>query len=634
MPIKRIFIQIIIAIAGLGLMGALGLFVYVAHLSGELPSSKQLESLAFENTSLATEVFDRNGKKIGEFASERRYFKSIESMPKHLIQAFLAAEDKDFYEHYGISPLAIARAGTANVLGGGISQGASTITQQLVRLYFLTPKRTWSRKIKEALLSLAVEKRLTKDQILELYLNKIFFGNRSYGVESAARNYFRKGVENLNLGEAALLAGLPKAPSHYAPHRFPERASERQAVVLGRMARLGMITQAEAEEWTKKSILVEKFPERFTDRAPYFLQAVRNELGRKFEFDHLPSEGLKIYTSLDLSLQQQAADALKRGVERTSRRAKRLKANRGSIQGAMIALDPKTGGVLAMQGGDDFSASEFNRVEMANRRLGGVYLPLYAALALERGYSLASPTKVAAMGAASNKRRRGMSIYEAIIQGDIYEGARLYANLGAGTVKEFTEKIGLNFKRDDLLLSIGYGEATPLDLAAAYSVIGNGGVYREPHLITGITDRDGAKLYQHRGMGRQVLEQESAYIMSYAMQDYVRYGKGQDLAGISEQFGAFGGVSDEFHNSWIVGATPNILTTVWMGAERGRTRLATEEDDALQVSATVLADFATKIDRPWLANEPMAAPERVSFGRLPKSYKISQSVPFKIGTEP
>ncbi len=618
----------------LGCVAAAGLFlfVHIAELAGSLPTPKELSAMTYDQTPHATEVFDRSGEKIGEFALERRYHMALRKIPKHVKEAFLAAEDREFYEHFGLSIKSIFRAALSNLRGGKIREGASTITQQLVRVYFLENDRTWTRKIKEAMLAVLVETRLTKDEILELYLNKIFFGNRSYGIESASRNYFRKSVRDLNIGEAALLAGLPKAPSYYAPHRFPGRASKRQKTVLKQMVSTGVLSPAASNKWIQETIKIERKPEQFNHRAPYFLEAVRSELKNMFEVDHLPVNGLKIHTTLSLDVQENMAATLKRGVARASKSAKRVKSRHGRIQGAMISIDPSSGAILAMQGGDDFNNTEFNRTEFSRRRLGPMYMPLYSTLALERGYTLATLTDKKKV---TNRKRRALSVYEAILKGDVYEGARLYSGVGSGNIKSMAQRLGFRFKRSDLLLSLGYGKASALELASAYSAIANRGRRYKPFLVSKIESSDKEILYEHKLSSKKIFDANSAYIMSYALSENVAFGQAKQLGGFHEDLAAFGGSTDDLHNAWFVSYMPRLLTTVWLGAERGRTRLGKTESDSTRVAARVLSEFNRDLPPSWLRKQsPPQAPGKISFSRIPDEFKLSRSLPFVMGTEP
>jgi membrane peptidoglycan carboxypeptidase len=261
-----------------------------------------------------------------------------------------------------------------------------------------------------------------------------------------------------------------------------------------------------------------------------------------------------------------------------------------------------------------------------------MYLPLYATLALERGYTLSTLTD---KKTNLTRRRRALSIYESILQGDIYEGARIYTAIGSGNAKLMAKKLGFSFEREDLLLSLGYGKATPLELASAYGAIANSGKRLKPYLISKIETNDKEMIYRHRKSFRQVFKDSSAYIMNYTLAENSRFGSAKDVGGFHDQLAAFGAATDDMQNAWYVGALPNIVTSVWVGAERGRTTLAKNEADAARVAGRILKDFNKGISAKFLRNtKPVAIPQKISFSRIQKEFKLSRSIPFVLGTAP
>lgn len=621
--LTTVFALALFAAVSAGALGLGVLFSTARELRGELALVSRLKDDSYAITS---EVFDRGGEKIGEFASERRYFVPLKKLPKHVIQAFLAAEDKDFYRHFGVNPLAIVRSALANLRGRSYRQGASTITQQVARLYFLDQEKTWTRKVKEALLAVAIEARYSKDEILELYLNKIFLGNKSFGLEAAARNYLRKNAADLSVGEAALLAGLPKAPTYYAPNKHPERANQRQAFILKRMAADHAISDKDAEDWTKYAISVAADPEDHFSKAPYFIATVQREFERRFETGKLPQEGLKIRTTLDMRLQRAAAKTLEEAVQAARKGAVYKHKHKGEIEGALIALDPATGAVLAMQGGKDFGESQFNRSEAAKRRVAALFLPLVFSLSLERGFSLASPI--------GPERDHTASLYDVALRGNVLDATRLFGALGAGTIAEHMGRLGLAFDKEDVTVALGYGEATPLQIAGAYAAFVNAGRRATPYFIERIEDSSGKAVYR-AAKEREVeaaMSPQTAYIGAELLRSIVKRGHAQDADGISGLAGAASAATDDLQNAWTVGVLPTLVSAVWIGAETGQARLADDEAQTADIAERAWAQFMRAAPRAYVKDaKPLPTPNGLSFAPLPGA---GTKLPFYSGTEP
>ena len=608
----------------------------VGSLDNELQRAKGLNA---GSMAVATEVFDRYGAKIGEFGSERRYYIQLHKIPKHVVQAFISAEDKGFYDHWGIDPLAVVRSLLVNLKGRALRQGASTITQQLVRVSFLQSTKTLERKVKEAALALALEQKLSKNDILELYLNKIYLGNRSYGIESAARNYFRKHATELSIGEAAMLAGLPKAPSRYAPHKNPKRASQRQRFVLRRMVEDGFLTPDQSRQWKKHVVRVADRPEIHADKAPYFVQAVESEIERKLGLDGLPRTGLKIHTTLDLTLQRAARQALASRI-----RALSSPGNQERFEGSIFSIDPHSGAVLAMQGGMSFELSQFNRSLHSRRRLGMVFAPVFLSLALEKGYALTSPVgRDPLSGGHARTAVNSTTIYQAFIDARLDNLVSVYAALGAGTVVQFARRMGLVFSRDDLTLALGYGEASAAQVARAYGTFFNGGYLMEPYLVTRVEARDGTLLYHSQPKDREkrrVLSAAAAYVTRYLLQDKLA----KDAVGLrSSPPRASAGVAtttDDLHDAWFAGGTSSLIYTVWLGAELGQARLAKDPGISSQEILGLWTQYMRAAPTRYqeLGREPLP-PSSVAFVRLVREDQSGDdheriSLPFIAGTEP
>src|SRR5688500_7066791 len=356
-------------------------------LPRSLPSVSALESL---QPLQGTKVYDDNDELLTELHVERRIFVPLAHIPQTLRDAVIATEDRRFYSHFGIDPIGIARAVYQNYRRGRIVEGGSTITQQLTKVLFLTPDKSLERKIKEAVLALELERRYTKDRILEMYLNQVYFGNGAYGVEAAARTFFGKSVGELTVREAALLAGLPRAPANYSPFEHADAARGRREVVLRRMVDYGVLDDAEAERLARSDLgLIQ--PERRRPTGLYFLDYVQQTLEAKYGADMVFKGGLNVYTTLNPTMQLAAEQALRNGLKALEGRTVKGKtATTEHPEGAIVTIEPQTGYVRALVGGYDFFRSEFNRAVQARRQPGSAFKPFVYIAALEAGFTPAS----------------------------------------------------------------------------------------------------------------------------------------------------------------------------------------------------------------------------------------------------
>ena len=357
-----------------------GLAKFIQKTIKELPSISNLENYT---PNIVTKIFDRNGNLITELFVERRVLVPLQEIPADLQNAFLAIEDNDFFSHWGISTKGILRAAFINTLKGTVRQGGSTITQQLSKTIFLTSERTILRKIKELILTMQLEREYTKEEIFQMYLNQIYFGAGGYGTESASKIYFGKSVRDLNLAESALIAGLPKAPNYYSPLKNPDKAKERRSVVLSKMRELGYITKEQEEEANNAPIPDKKFEEK-QDTGHYFIEYLRILLEPKYGSKVLHKGGLKIYTTLDVNMQLAAEKALKDHLDDFDVKQipvfAKENTNLRKVQGAIFAVDPKSGAIRVMVGGRDFEETKFNRATQAKRQAGSSFKPfLYTA---------------------------------------------------------------------------------------------------------------------------------------------------------------------------------------------------------------------------------------------------------------
>ena len=711
--------------SGVIVLGAVSYFIWT--LSEDLPDYTVLMDY---QPAVTTRVHATDGTLLAEFARERRLFQPVETIPPMVIEAFLSAEDKDFYSHFGIDIAGVFRAARDNVVqaidgGAGNLVGASTITQQVAKNFLLTSDQTWDRKIKEAILALRIENAMSKDKILELYLNEIYLGLNSYGVAAAALNYFDKALYELTYAEAAYLAALPKGPSNYHPFRQPEAAIERRNWVLDRMAENGYVTLEEAEAYKDENLNV--IPRQGGSQlysAEYFTEEVRRQLASLYGFDALYGGGMSVRTSLDPQMQLHARKALMDGLvaydqrqgfhavettielgedwgqalaavsplsdvpewtlavvlETESNAARiglrptidvdgRVSSDRvtgnlpGSgvswvsrplgellsvgdvvyvepvageegvytlrqvpeVEGALVAMDPRTGRVLAMVGGFSFAESEFNRATQAMRQPGSSFKPIVYAAALDNGYTPASvildaplsianadgtfwePENYARQFYGPQTLRRGIELSRNVMT------VRLAQDLGIPMIEEYARQFGVYDEMPHVLaMALGAGETTVLRMTAAYSTIANGGRKITPTLIDRIQDRYGETIYQHdervcqgceqpdwHGQGiptiidsrQQVLDPMTAYQVTSMMQGVVQRGTGTAVRSVGRPVAGKTGTTNDYKDAWFVGFTPELAVGVYVGYDTPRNMGSSYTGGEL--AAPIFADFVS-----------------------------------------
>ncbi len=547
-----------------------GFFRYFAILTNDLPSQEEMvHYFQAEESPMASEVFDRHGRKIGEFALQSRYRVNIDDIPRPLIKSFIVAEDRNFFHHNGFDFWSMVRALVINLTSHKIKQGASTITQQLARLYFLDHEKTLTRKLKEIVLAIRIEKVFSKKKIMELYLNRIYLGRGAYGVEAASRRYFNKGVAKLNLGEATLLAILPRAPSGLALHRNYQRARPYQRALLKHLYRTQYITREELKHWGKKKIAIAPHYSGYSTNMAYVMDYVDKTLNRRFSQGNLLEGGLKVYTTVDKDLQEFGHKAF-------SNYSKSLgsKKRRQELSGALVALDSETGAIRSLQGGWSYQGSQFNRALYTKRKLGRMYLPLYYSLALDSGYDFSDPVD-RDFFASKSKRTPGVpTLYEGLMNKPLYESLPLYSSLGASYINNFAGKLGYNYSSKDLFMALGEGTSTPLQLAVAYSSFFNQGHKVSPYLIREIRDYKGRALYERRKKEKvKVLSLEASEMVRYAFQQQMK-GEFNDSPGLLER--VFVAANDDYYDGWACGAKGPVTTAIWLGSEKGRMTLGSD----------------------------------------------------------
>ncbi|HNP60863.1 MAG TPA: PBP1A family penicillin-binding protein [Nitrospirales bacterium] len=712
--------------------------------------------------SLVSRVYAENGEIIGQFFIERRLYTPIDKIPQAFTQAVIATEDTRFFEHPGLDIIGIGRAAWTNMKKGGRFQGASTITQQLARALFLSPERTYQRKIKELILAVKMEWVLTKEQILEMYLNQIYFGHGAYGVAAAALTYFDKNVSDLTLPESAFLAGLPKAPNTYSPYRNPDLAKSRKELVLGRMVEAGYITNEDAQAAMATTLSYRH--QSIEPIAAYFLEEVRQHLVDRYGETLVYRGGLRIYTTLNIAMQKTAEEAVRTGLRQLDKRQgwrgpiehiafskdftppdtfpelqspkaalvhglyralvtdvtkksaqvligntykgsilfedmrwaqRRLEKNgdvgtavvrdkasplqllkvgdiievapkNGTVEsgefileqtpiveGALIALDPRTGAVQAMVGGYDFTRSQFNRAVVARRQPGSAFKPLIYASALQQGLTPATlildapvvyeDEDLDRIWKPENYEKRffgTITLREALRHSRNAATVRLLEQIGVPEVVNIASNLGIRSPlSQDLSLALGSSSVTLQEITSAYGVFADQGLWLEPYLITHAKNLNGEILEQHLFEPQQAMTKENAYLITNMLMDVIQSGTGRLAKSIGRPLAGKTGTTNSYNDAWFVGYAPNLATGVWVGFDGVRTL------GRLESGAHAALPIWTRFMDQALLNSPVMTfpiPSDIQFaqidtttGDLPSknSRNISTEV-FRKGTEP
>lgn len=500
----------------------------------------------------------RAGDLVGEAVA-------LDDLPPHLTQAVLATEDRRFYSHFGIDPMGLARAMYRNIRAGRIVEGGSTITQQLAKNLFLTPARTYLRKLQEMAVALWLEWEFSKDQILTLYLNRVYLGAGTYGVDAASKRFFRKPASRVNTYEAAVLAGLLKAPSRYNPAASPQRAHARARTVLSNMVAAGYLTEPKAAE-AAKGIQVATVTAP-TGNARHFVDWVLEALN-----DYVTAGGrdLVVKTTLDTDLQRAAETTMGRAFNASERAG--MKAG----EGALVALAPD-GAVRAMVGGRDYAKSQFNRAVQAQRQPGSAFKPFVYLVALESGMTPASPVvdRPVRLGDwqpsnFSGKYEGRMTLEAALARSVNTVAVQLAQKVGAGRIIETARAVGITSDLPrDAALALGSGEVNLLEMTAAYGVIARGGMGVWPYAIVEISSPNGEVLYKRQGSGPgRAVPEAAARTLRGMMAKVIDGGTGKN-AGIGRPAAGKTGTSQNYRDAWFVGFTPQLVTGVWFGNDDG-----------------------------------------------------------------
>lgn len=560
--IVGILVFLIIAGAGCGFIGA---------TMSDLPEVANVKPAA------SSQIYDVHGNLITTVhATENRLPVKLSQVPKDLQNAFIATEDNRFYSHHGVDPIGIMRAIWVNIAHDGVAEGGSTITQQLARNAFLTQDRTLKRKIMEAMLAIRIEQYYTKQEILEMYLNQIYFGQGAYGVQAAAHVYFGKNVQDLDLAQSAMLAGLPQSPNYYSPLTNYKAGKARQAVVLGQMVKYDYIDQATADKAKDEDLgLREKSEAAHSDNnASYFIDYVISEIAEKYGDDAVYKDGLKIYTTIDMKAQDAAVQAM-HNLPNFYTDDKGLT----QPQGALIAINPHNGYIVAMVGGrgDD----SFNRAVLAERQPGSAFKPFVYWAAIQDGMTPGTvmDDKKIEFNGWSPKNYEGtysgqMTLRYALQHSVNTIAVQLADAVGMRKVLNLASSLGITTLDDskDNNLAAALGGLTngvkPIDMAVAYGTLANGGVKVKPVAITKIVDRNGQVVEENSTEEQRVVDPKYAYVITNMLESVMSGGTGGG-ASIGRPAAGKTGTTDESKDAWFVGYTPDLVAAVWMGDDYG-----------------------------------------------------------------
>lgn len=569
---KTVIVLILLAATVCG--ATVGAFV---GLTRDLP---QIRALGDFQPAMVSRLYDIEGQLIAEFYAEKREPVPMSAIPPLLATALLTTEDRKFYDHSGVDVRGILRAVVKDVQARRFAEGASTLTQQLAKTLFLTPRKSLVRKLKEAILALQLERRYTKAELLTLYLNQVYFGSGAYGVAAAAETFFGKSLGELTLAECALIAGMPKAPSRYSPLVNPELALKRRDIVLQQMHATKAIS-TEAYQAAKAEALSLRLPGDGKRKAPYFVDHVRSQLETLVGTAQLYKGGLSIYTTLNWHLQQAAEAAVEAGLDALATRMVAREQQDLIPQGALVALDVATGGIRAMVGGRHYQGSNFNRATAAQRQPGSAFKPLVFAYALEHGFAqndtLLDAPVAYKKGSGSEEWRpenftKGyqgeMTLRYALEESVNIPAVRLMEAVGPASVVGFAHQMGITAQLPaNLALALGAGEMNLLELTTAYAVFPNRGEAVVPSAILEVQDSRGHTLYRARPQRRVVMSRQGAAIMTDMLKAVVQEGTGRRAAELAPRVAGKTGTTSDYRDALFLGFSPGIATGVWVGVD-------------------------------------------------------------------
>jgi 1A family penicillin-binding protein len=612
-----------IVLMALALIVAVGATLWFAYdVTAGLPTRARIRGLG--DMAQSTTIFDAFDAPAFTVFKEQRIEIPLERMSPNLIGAAVAVEDQRFYQHNGVDFIRVVAAAMRNLHVGRRAEGGSTITQQLARQTFLSRDKTYRRKLEEVILAADIEREYSKKEILEMYLNKVYFGDGLYGVEAASRGYFGKHASEVTVDEAALLAGLIQTPSSSAPTVNPDRAIARRNVVLQLMASAGLIDQAQYAHAKQAKVRLSNGLEMKETFGLYFKEQVRRDLVERFGGARVAEGGLRVFTTLDPELQHLAEKTLEDGLTAIEYRRGYPHPRRAAtpkrsdyLQGALVAMDPRTGAVRAMVGGRDFTESRFNRATQAKRQSGSAFKPFVYAAALEAGYSPASvidnlndpivtpdgqwvpEDEHSSAGSMTMRAALRMSSNRAAVQ--------MLHTIGIPAAVSYAQKLNVGTPPSVPSLALGTGDVTLLSLTAAYGAFADQGMLHAPLLIRRVEDSDGKILYQDSGTSQRAVSEATAFLMSSMLADVINAGTAYRARQTGFALPAAGktGTTNDFVDAWFVGFTPHIVTGVWVGFDKPTTIVP--NGFAAELAVPIWGGFmktATKADKPDWFTKP------------------------------
>jgi 1A family penicillin-binding protein len=594
---------------------------FIAGLQRGLPNEEAIRRIG--EMDQATAVFDDADKLAFTIFKEQRIEVPLSQVSPNLVHALIAVEDQRFYEHHGFDAIRIVSAALTNIRHLRVAQGGSTITQQLARQSFLTPDKTLRRKLQELILAGRIERHYTKPQILELYLNKVYFGDGLHGVEAASRGYFGKHASQLTVPEAALLAGLVKSPSSYAPTVSIERAVARRNVVLQTMVESGAIDRGAWKAARATKVALRDDLRAGEPHGQYFKEQVRRELVERFGWQRVYQGGLRVFSTIDMPMEIAAESIVDEWMTTLDERRRALAVKRAAqkkaepevdpepLQAALVAIDPQSGHVRVMIGGRDFKDSSFNRAVQAHRQPGSAFKPFVYAAALESGYTPATiidhlndpiDTLQGAWTPEDEHSGAGeMSLRAGLRMSSNRAAVRLLQEVGIPKTVEYAKSMGVGDVPSVPSLALGSGEVTLASMTAAYAGFANHGLVPKPVFIRRVEDLDGRVLYESEESSTRAISDITAYLMSTMMADVINAGTGSRARQLGFTLPAAGktGTTNGFNDAWFVGFTPKLVAGVWVGFDQPRTILPA--GFAADIAVPVWAKFmkvATRGDKP------------------------------------
>jgi penicillin-binding protein 1A len=581
----------------------------ISNFIDNLPSVQQLEDYT---PNLSTKIYDKDNNLIAEFFTERRSLIAISDIPTNLQNAFISIEDNDFFKHWGISTKSIIRAFSRMLLKRRSIEGGSTITQQLAKTIFLTRKKTIARKAKEILLTIQLEKKYSKNEILQFYINQIYFGNGAHGVQTAAKIYFNKDVKDLNLAECAALAAIPKSPNHYNPFKNTKATILRRNLVLSKMRQLGYITQEQKKEAIKMPLPVQNVSLK-EEKGHYFVEALRLILEPKYGTNVLFRDGLSIYTTLDMQAQTAAEEIIEKFLSDFDKNKagffEKTKQIPIKVQGALIAVDPKNGAIRAMVGGRNFKESQFNRATQAKRQAGSAFKPFVYLTAIQQGFTPASMLEDEPLVFIYNKGcwdlvSRDMTYLE-IIAENVSEDNLIDTNKvwvpknyskkfrGKVTLKtalalsintcaielimkttpvkviEEAKRLGINTPLiNSYSLALGASDVILEQMVSAFAVLASGGIKTTPYIITRILDKNGKILEENISKQEETLSPQICFILTNMLKAVIEKGSGWYAKNLGRPCAGKTGTTNDGSDVWFIGYTPQLVAGVWVGYDK------------------------------------------------------------------